>query len=270
VKIELATSLIEALEVADGALVGLVGAGGKTSLLYRLGREAAAAGRAVLLTTTTKLFYPAADLGIQVVLGEEGDATACKIRRSICGGGPVLAGRERVEAKIAGFSTAFVEALHRSEPAGTMVAECDGARGGSLKVPRDFEPPLADCTDIYVAVVGADCLGGRLNSREVFNPDAVAAVAGVEVCAEVDWSIVVRSVASPESYLGRKPEAARCCVFINKVGVGSAADLSADADRDRVTAAFEVGFGLKACEGIERVVYGSLEQGPDRGFLVLR
>jgi probable selenium-dependent hydroxylase accessory protein YqeC len=270
VRIELATSLIEALDVPDGALVSLVGAGGKTSLMYGLGREAVAAGRAALLTTTTRVLYPAAEQGVSVVLGEETEATTREIRDRLGGCGPVLAGRARLEEKIAGFSPAYVDALHHGESAWTVVVECDGAMGGSLKVPREFEPPLAESTDIYVVVVGADCLGGRLDSREVFNPEAVASVAGVEMCAPVDRDVVVRSVVSPGSYLGRKPAAARCCVFINKVGVGTAAQLCADADRARVTAAFEIGFALKSHDEIERVVYGSLEQGPDKGFLVLR
>lgn len=269
-KIDLATSLTEALGIPEGALVSLVGAGGKTSLMYGLGREAAAAGRPALLTTTTKVLYPEGRQGILVVLGEETPATAHEIGHRLERGEPVLAGRARVDEKILGFSPAFVDSLHRGESAWTIVVECDGARGGSLKVPREFEPPLAESTDVYVIVVGADCLGGPLDAREVFNPEAIASVAGVETCAPVDRDVVVRSVTSPDSYLGRKPAGARCCVFINKVGVGTAAELCADADRERVTAAFEVGFALKSDEGIERVVYGSLEQGPEKGFLVLR
>ena len=48
-------SLIEQLDLKDGRLVALCGAGGKTSLLYALGREWAIRKKKVVLTTTTHI-----------------------------------------------------------------------------------------------------------------------------------------------------------------------------------------------------------------------
>ena len=49
------TSLIDALELVSARLISLVGAGGKTNLMFGLAREFAAAGERVLVTTTTKI-----------------------------------------------------------------------------------------------------------------------------------------------------------------------------------------------------------------------
>jgi len=269
VRIDLRTSLADALGVVTGNLVSLVGAGGKTSLMYALGREMASAGHPALLTTTTRLRYPAVGEIADLVLGEETAATKAAIESRLAGSRLVLAGRMKVDSKIAGFSPAFLESLRSRDAAWTIVAECDGAMGKSLKVPRDHEPPLAASTDILVVMVGADCLGKSLRSEEVFEGDLVAAVAGVEVGAVVGSKIIARAVLSPRSYLGRKPPAARFCVFMNKVDVDNLDRPGPDADRSQVASAFEVGMALKTDSAVDRVIYGALERPPAKGFLVL-
>ena len=274
-KAELAASLCDALDVRPGMLVGIVGAGGKTSLMYGLGRELAHEGHPALLTTTTRIWFPSGDQVREVVLGEESDATVAEIRSRFERAGIVVAGRVKTDdgpgGKIAGFAPSFVETIGRGDSRWTVVAECDGAAGRSLKVPRQGEPPVAESTDLYVVMIGGDCFGAQILSRDVvFNPESVAAVAGVNSAAQVDSEVVVRSVASEDSYLGRKPEGARCAVFINKIGVEGFEQSGEDSERNRVTDAFATGLELKEVEGIERVVLGSLERGSGRAFLVFR
>ena len=48
-------SLREGLQLSTGGVVCFVGAGGKTSLMFRLARELSAGGDSVLTTTTTKI-----------------------------------------------------------------------------------------------------------------------------------------------------------------------------------------------------------------------
>lgn len=265
-------------------LVSIVGAGGKTSLMYGLAREIARGGGAALVTTTTKIMYPEPAEAAEVVLGEETEATVDRIRcslaqRSSGAGSPAagsltrgrvaVAGKARLDSKIAGFSPAFVDALHQANPTWTVIAECDGARGRSLKVPRAEEPPLAASTDLYVVVAGADCLGKPITAEEIFEPEAVARVAGVELSATVGAGVVAKSVLSGDSYVGRKPPRARCCVFLNKVGVEGFEQSGEDSERCRVTCAFEAGLALKSHPEVERVVYGSLKLAGAAGFLVL-
>jgi probable selenium-dependent hydroxylase accessory protein YqeC len=270
VRIDLRTSLREALDVAAGTLVSVVGAGGKTSLMYRLAREIASAGGRALATTTTKVIYPPAGEVADVVLGEEIEETVAEVRRRLLPGRVVFAGRARLDAKVAGFSPAFVDVLHQADRSWTIIAECDGARGKSLKVPRADEPPVAGSTDLFVIVTGADCLGRPLTASEIFEPEMVASIAGVGVSDTIGPGILVRSVVSRDSYLGRRPPEARCCVFINKVGVEGFDRAGEDSDRSRMTCALEAGLALKGHAEIERVVYGSLNLKENGGFLVLR
>lgn len=256
--INLAESLCEGFGISAGRMVSIAGAGGKTSLMYALGGELARAGERVLLTTTTKIFYPREAEVTRVLLGPEDETTLAGVKQALKDRGPLLAGLEKQGVKIVGFSTRFVDALHSYAVPVTVIAESDGAMGKSLKVPRGWEPLLPSATDVYVVVVGADCLGKRIRSGLVFQPEAVAALAGVEEDAAVDTRVAVRSVLGPESYADRKPEDARLCVFLNKweaVRSGPAGSGGASEEDPAMALALE----LKKSGKVDRVVLGSLK-----------
>jgi probable selenium-dependent hydroxylase accessory protein YqeC len=266
VRLDLKQSLTDALGVSGGSLVSIVGAGGKTSLMYALGKELASAGHRTILTTTTKLMYPKSGEVPGVILGPETDMTARKITDGLAGARVLLAGLERIDSKIAGYSPRFVERLHSEEPGRTVIAECDGARGRSLKVPSETDLPLARSTDLYIVVVGADCLHRPLKSEAVFNPEEVASVAGVGLESEVSQLVLTEAILSPRSYLGRKPAGARMAILINKVDTerfdkhcfrGGGSPLS-------------MGLGLKEHRDVDSVVIGSVRRAGRSAFLVLR
>jgi probable selenium-dependent hydroxylase accessory protein YqeC len=268
VNIDLAESLCEGLGVCSGQLVGIAGAGGKTSLMYRLGRELAAAGGRVVLTTTTKIFYPTGGEVTKTLLGPENESTVEKVRSGLESRGPLLAGRERQQVKIIGYSPGFVDTLYWQTAPVTMIAECDGAMGKSLKVPRRWEPLLPPSTALYVVVMGADCLGRPLGSGLVFQPEEFAEFVGIERDAEVDRKVAVRSLTAPESYADRKPRGAQMCVFINKwdaVRAGPSAGPGAWEQDPAMSLALEI----KRSPGIDRVVLGSLKSGWSDAMVVI-
>ena len=53
-----------------GGVISLVGAGGKTSLMFRLAQELSAEGATVLTTTTTRIFMPAEEQSRCVILAD--------------------------------------------------------------------------------------------------------------------------------------------------------------------------------------------------------
>ena len=267
-RVDLAKSLCDGLGVSAGDVVSIAGAGGKTSLMYGLGRELAAAGHPVLLTTTTKIFYPRNIDAAKVFIGPETPETLSGVKAGLERTGTLLAGRARQDSKIVGFSADFVDDLHSRSGPVTVVAECDGAMGKSLKVPRRWEPVLPSATTVYVVVVGVDCLGKRLNSESVFQPEAVAALTGVAVDAEVDVGLVAHTVLAPESYAGRKPARSRFCVFLNKWDSARAA--AAGGGPSQGDPAMALGLKIKRSPGcVDRVILGSLRPGGPGAMLVI-
>ncbi|MFH1313024.1 MAG: selenium cofactor biosynthesis protein YqeC [Candidatus Eisenbacteria bacterium] len=265
-RIDLRTSLTDVLGVSRGDLVSIVGAGGKTSLMYGLGKELSLAGHRTLLTTTTRLLYPRPSEVSSVILGPETDATARRITGGMKSARTVLAGLKKVDTKITGFSPEFVERLHSDDEERTVVAECDGAMGRSLKVPRETEPPLAGSTTVYIVVVGADSFHKPLTSREVFNPEDVARVAGVELDSEVSQPVLMEAILSSESYLGRRPGGARLVILINKVDTGRFDQHCFRGGGSPLS----IGLALKEHPDVDRVAIGSLQGAGRSGFLVLR
>jgi probable selenium-dependent hydroxylase accessory protein YqeC len=268
VNIDLGQSFSDALGISPGDLVSIAGAGGKTSLMYTLGRELKARGDRVLLTTTTKIFYPEGSEVPGIMLGPESEETMANVRSGLEGGGPLLVGRERQQSKVIGFSAWFVNALHSQSGQATVVSECDGAMGKSLKVPRGWEPVLPSETNVYVVVIGADCLGRPLGRETVFEPEAFGALAGVPPGTDIDVRLVSRMMLAPESYVERKPAGARCCILINKwdtVQTG-AASRKASSDEDPAMA---LALDLAGAASVERVALGSLRLGSRNPIMVI-
>jgi probable selenium-dependent hydroxylase accessory protein YqeC len=271
VRIDLNTSITDAVAVSAGDLVSIVGAGGKTSLMYGLGHELAAAGNPVLMTTTTRIWRPDRRQAPRVVLGPETEATSGRIAGAIEASGPVLAALEEsrsegTAAKLKGFSPEYVEELYNGCSQWTIVAECDGAMGKSLKVPRDHEPPMAPSTSVFVVLVGVDCLGRSIGDDSIFRPPDICRVTGCSPDATVDEDLVAEAVLSRKSYLGRKPPGARMCVLLNKVD-----PRIIDGQRSMAGGgvALNLALKLKQSAAVERVCLGSLKD-PGRRFLVVR
>ena len=63
-------SLRDGLLLRGGGVVSLVGAGGKTSLMFKLARELSTAGETVLTTTTTKIYTPSPQQSPWVITSE--------------------------------------------------------------------------------------------------------------------------------------------------------------------------------------------------------
>ena len=60
----------------EGGVISLVGAGGKTTLMFRLARELADTGERVLTTTTTRILRPTKEQSASVVVSHDVKETA--------------------------------------------------------------------------------------------------------------------------------------------------------------------------------------------------
>ena len=162
-------ALIEQLGLTDARLVALCGAGGKTSLLYALGREWHAQKKKVVLTTTTHIL---AELPEDCFLWDgtcEGD-----LYRWNAGYIPV-AGRPAGD-RLKGPSEAMWETL-RGWWGGRIVVEADGAARYPVKYPAVWEPAIPQYTDRVLVLAGLSALGRPLG--EVCHRAALAVEKGV-------------------------------------------------------------------------------------------
>jgi len=215
-KLEL--TLRAALGLADRELVSFTGGGGKTAALRRLALELAEAGRAVVATTTTKVYREQfAGLGEVVVSGDYRSLLA-GLRRALASGKVAAAGREMTpDGKLAGLPAEWVDELWWAGIAGYLLVEADGSRGRSLKAPAEHEPVIPGAATLVVPVVGLDVLGRPLTAEFVHRPELVARLAGVAPGSPVTAEVVSKFITHPRGSRKGVPSGARVVPLINKV-----------------------------------------------------
>ena len=207
--------LLGALGVGKGDVVSVAGAGGKTTLVYRLAEEARAAGLRVLVTTTTHMgTLPEATTG-PVFIEAEGDPGPALDRALDANGRATLLGRRIREDNIEGIPPERVDELSRR--ADVVLVEADGARQRSLKVPAAHEPVVPRTTTLLLVLAALDVLGQPLAEEKVHRVELVAAAAGKAPGDRVDEDVVVAVLRQAGGYLSRVPPGARAGVFLNKV-----------------------------------------------------
>ncbi len=203
-------SLQEALGLrSTGELISVVGGGGKSALLFALGRTLP--GRTIL-TTTTRIFaaqtsraehsyaYASAECDAALHEGTDGLLVIGEIE------GDKAKGVEReVPARL--LAVANVDCV---------VVEADGSRMLPAKAPAEHEPVLPEETTLLVAIAGIDALDGPIE-KTCHRPDRVSALVGRRVSESLDAASLARLLNHAEGGLKGLPEQARAVVLINKI-----------------------------------------------------
>ncbi len=230
------------LDAVPVPVVTIVGGGGKTTLLYRLGAEAAAAGRRAVLAGTTR-FTPAPPARMPHTVVADDDALAAALGAALAAHPLVVASAgDRAKGRLGPISPATVARIAALPGLGLLALEGDGSKMLPFKAPADHEPVIPPAATHVVTVVGLDALDAPLDADHVHRPERVRAIAGGDA-ARCDAALIARVLADPRG--GRKDVGARrFAVVVNK------------ADLDPPGAA-RLAAALRAA-GVERVVVASL------------
>jgi probable selenium-dependent hydroxylase accessory protein YqeC len=213
----------------SGAVVSIVGAGGKTTVLFELGEHLANRGPDILLTTTTNIFDPRGDPGRrfdQVLLEadlaepfeEPGEIPACRDhgpspkRR----GRLIVLGSREVPAtgKLQGIHPSWMARLSRDWA--YVLVEADGAKRRSIKAPGDHEPVVPPSTGAVIGVVGLDCLGRPMDGATVHRPERFQAVTGCPMGAPIRPPHIAALARAPEGLFKGAPPGSRRILLLNK------------------------------------------------------
>ncbi|GAB6143592.1 selenium cofactor biosynthesis protein YqeC [Desulfocicer niacini] len=167
------SSLIHALRLNGRGVISLMGAGGKTTLMFQLAKALQEIGKKVLTTTTTKIFMPPPKQTEAVILSADMEfllgqlKTECRHMRHVTMGVSLIKGSAGSSVgmrgdKILGFSGEAVDQLWQSGCFDWIIVEADGAKRKSLKACNAAEPVIPDCTECLILVAGLDVLGHSL------------------------------------------------------------------------------------------------------------
>lgn len=207
--------LLALFDLERGGVVSVAGAGGKTTLVYRLAAQAHAKGLRVLVTTTTHMGTLPAEVTGPVFVEAEGHDETALARALAREGRATLLGRRLRPDKLEGVPAARVDEL--SARADLVLVEADGARGRSLKVPAAHEPVVPSATTLLVVVAALDVLGAPLREQQVHRLELVLEASGAREGAPVGEETVAACLLHPSGYPARVPAGARLAAFLNKV-----------------------------------------------------
>ncbi len=215
--------LAQALRCAEPLRLALVGAGGKTTALFRLAHELStsvnnqAANRLVLVSASTHLAEEQcrfADFHFQVNDINELQA----LEPHLPDGVVLLTGRSRESGRISGLDLPLLDRLNdlSEKRKCSLLIEADGSRLRPLKAPAAHEPALPQWVDTVVVCAGLSGLGKPLNSEWVHRPEIFTQISGLSLDEPITPAAVSSVLLHPQAGLKSIPEKARRLVLLNQ------------------------------------------------------
>jgi molybdenum cofactor cytidylyltransferase len=199
------------LRVRRGDVIALVGGGGKTSAMLRLGDELAGQGWRVVSTTSTHLSADQVTLAPHAIV-QGANLPPLEYPHTLLVG-PI----NHQMNKATGLDPALIERLPGLLGADALINEADGARTLPFKAPAVHEPVITPGTTLVVPVVGVNVIGRPLDERHVHRLERVLALTGAERGQTVTPELVAAVLAHPQGGLKGAPPQARVAVLVNKV-----------------------------------------------------
>jgi len=211
-------NLQEALSLGSKGVISLVGAGGKTSLMYALARELVSSGRRVLTTTTTRIFMPEGDhFSAAIISDVAGEITAqaevlLKDHSHLTAGSAFL----KDQNKLNGLKPAVIESILHSGLFDFIIIEADGAARRPLKACAPHEPVVPLFSDRIVALAGLDAVAKPLTGELVFRSSIFSRVTGLAPMQEITESSIASVMLHDMSAISDTGRASMRIAFLNK------------------------------------------------------
>lgn len=194
-------TLLEAIEPQLPEVVAITGAGGKTTIMLQLAREARAAGLRTLITVTTKMYEPDPE--------EFGPASYDPAELAGRHLAVYAAGKDETTGKLLGIPP---DAL----PAGfdLTLVESDGSLHLPLTAPREHEPVIPPSTTLVIAVAGLDAMDQPVSA--LHRPDVIAELTGLTPESPVTTQAIATVLLHTHGNTKGRPAAARVLYVLNK------------------------------------------------------
>lgn len=238
-------TLKEALYLGDGKMLCFIGAGGKTTTLFRLAQELWNEDSKVLISTTTRIFKPTSPHVHKLYLVQDLEALRLELAKMeeamIVGAGTGLDN----DGKLIGLPPAWLDALKERGEVDWILVEADGAASRPFKVPLEHEPVVPEGCDVAVWVMGIKALGKPITSDWVHRAERAATLLGVQEGTLLTREHILLLLRDSVGCLKGVPPKSRKVALINQVD-----------DTEELERARELGWAFVQ-HGLERVVVTS-------------
>lgn len=152
-------------------LISIIGAGGKTSLMWNIAKELGEKKQKCVFSTTTKL-WNTAPKHIDIMLASDFDN--CKeIINSPRNNNILIAAGISTEQKLLGINPSWFEHFIQ-ENNFKFIVEADGAKGKYFKVHDSHEPCIPHKTDLVIISLGMEIIGKKMSGKHVHRAELLA------------------------------------------------------------------------------------------------
>lgn len=205
-------SLAHALRISAPSSIAFIGAGGKTTTIFKLARELS---QPVIVTATTHLGSWQAEFADKHIITET-PAAIEKLEHGLKG--VILITGKKDGNRINPVNDDLLNWLNQfcgyhSIP---LLMEADGSRQKPLKGWADHEPPIPNFIDVVVQVVGMSGLGKSLTEEFVHRPDTFSRLSDLQTGEIVTSEAVIKVLSHPENGMRNAPASARKILLLNQ------------------------------------------------------
>lgn len=233
----------EFIGIKNKDVISIVGAGGKTTLMYALGKELS--DKKVLLSTTTKVFPPKFD---DVNFYALGQAAYLDISNNMKNGSFLYSNSLTKEGKLDSVLESDIEKF--KEDFNYIVLECDGSKRKPLKGWTDREPVIPKETTITIGVLDITTLNKLIDEDLVHRLSEFLKISNSKEHEVLKDNHIVNMIFNENGLF--KSSRGRRILFINKIE--HKRDIEALSELlDKITTKNRIE------KLIERIVYGSLK-----------
>jgi probable selenium-dependent hydroxylase accessory protein YqeC len=209
------STLVKDLGLKPREVIALVGAGGKTSLMYTLAKELRSFNHKVITTTTTKIYPPESWQSPALILG--GAEIWPDMRQALDRFGHVTwAGGRAPGNKLAGVLPVHLSTLWASGLPDFLIVEADGSAQRPIKAPGSGEPVVPMETTLFISIVGLSALNKPLNKDQAFRPEIISLLTGVPLGAPMTWETIARLMVHSEGGLKGWLTGMRAVILLNQ------------------------------------------------------
>ena len=208
------------IETDKKEMICLVGAGGKTSVMFRLAQELSSKGKKVLVTTTTAIFYPEKHLYDNILISE--DESLNLFDRENSGYVTVFGKSLSPEGKILGANPRFLDTVFKEELFDFILIEGDGSKKRPIKAPAEYEPVIPSCTAKVLGIIGLDSVGKKVCGENVHRLEHFCDILGCREGDVIDTEIVSKLITHESGLFKAAPAIAERYLILNKAEIENA------------------------------------------------
>lgn len=202
------------ISIKKPELISITGGGGKTTSMFRLGRELKKFGKKVLITTTTGIFTPQEGTYEKLILLEEDENDLNDLPIGITIIGSKI---DKKKKKLMGIDVGIIDEFFKNNLFDYIIVEADGSKRKSIKAPASHEPVIPSLTTKTIGVIGMDVVHKRIYEENVHRANIFANLTNSKLGDIINEDVIYNLIISKKGIFKGSPKGSDRYIILNKV-----------------------------------------------------